>query len=63
MKYPAKSFKLVKIDAVQNDGYILNEFNVKLRITVHYGIGNSTKFGITTYARSKRCKCSNILLP
>jgi hypothetical protein len=39
MKYPEKSFKLVKIDAVRNDGYILNEFNVKLRITVHYGPG------------------------
>ncbi len=39
MKYPAKSFKLVKIDAVRNDGYILNDFNVKLRITVHYGPG------------------------
>jgi hypothetical protein len=39
MKYPEKSFKLVKIDAVRDDGYILNEFNVKLRITVHYGPG------------------------
>jgi hypothetical protein len=39
MRYPAKGFKLVKIDAVRNDGYIINEFNVKLRITVHYGPG------------------------
>jgi hypothetical protein len=39
MKYPVKSFKLVKIDAVRNDGYIINDFDVKLRITVHYGPG------------------------
>jgi hypothetical protein len=39
MNYPAKSFKLIKIDAVRNDGYIINEFNVKLRITIHYGPG------------------------
>ena len=39
MKYPEKNFKLVKIDAVRNDGYILSEFNVKLRLTVHYGPG------------------------
>jgi hypothetical protein len=37
--YPMKSFKLVRIDPVRNDGYIVNEFNVKLRMTIHYGPG------------------------
>ncbi len=37
--YPRKSFKLVKINPVRNDGYILNGFNVKLLLTIHYGPG------------------------
>jgi hypothetical protein len=39
MTYPMKSFKLVKIDPVKNDGYILSEFDAKLRIRIHYGPG------------------------
>jgi hypothetical protein len=37
--YPMKSFKFVRIDPVRNDVYIVNEFNVKLRMTIHYGPG------------------------
>jgi hypothetical protein len=36
--YP-KSFKLVKLNPDRNDGYILNEFDVKLCLTIHYGPG------------------------
>ncbi len=39
MIYPVKSFKLVKIDPVKNDGYNLTDFDAKLRITIHYGPG------------------------
>jgi hypothetical protein len=37
--FPGKSFKLSKIDPIKNDGYILNEFDVKLRLTIYYGPG------------------------
>jgi hypothetical protein len=39
MTYPVKSFKLAKIDPVKNDGYILSDFDAKLRVTIHYGPG------------------------
>ncbi len=37
--YPMKSFKIVRINPVRNDGYILSEFDAKLRMTIHYGPG------------------------
>jgi hypothetical protein len=37
--FPGKSFKLCRINPVKNDGYILNEFDVKLRLTIYYGPG------------------------